>query len=332
MTEPIMKCLPVLILAASLTFLAAPEPARALDNLEGVELDLSAGYRVDQLDWNIAGNIGGTSPNILSELTWDDLESYQITARGRAVIGNHRFPLGGVIRGSISYGDIYSGSNQDSDYYGDNRTSEFSRSSNSADQGNVWDATLGGGVVFFMADRKFALTPLLGGSYHRQNLRIHDGYQTVSDLSQAPSLPPGTTVPPVGPIAGLDSTYETEWRSGWLGLDLDYLPTPVLRFHGTVEFHAGNYEATADWNLRDDLQHPDSFKHTSDNAYGVVTNLGLRAGGERLQMTMDLYYQKWRAEDGVDRTYFSDGGIGITRLNEVNWEATSLNAGLLLRF
>jgi len=332
MPRPIIKHLPLLLLAVSFVLLAAPERVRARDNPAGFDFDLSAGYRVDQLDWNIAGNTAGTNPNILSELTWDDLESYQITARGRAVMANPRLPVGGVIRGSFSYGDLFSGSNQDSDYFGDNRTREFSRSSNNADDGTVWDASLGGGVVFFMAGGKFSLTPLLGGSYHKQNLSMNDGYQTVSDLSQAPPLPPGITLPPIGPIAGLDSTYETEWRSGWLGLDLDYLPTPVFSVHGTVEVHGGNYEATGNWNLRSDLQHPNSFKHTSDNAYGLVTNLGLRAGGPQLQLTVDFYYQKWQADDGVDRTYFSDGTYGITKLNEVNWEATSINAGLSVRF
>ncbi len=310
----------------------SPGQAQARDVLERFNFDLSAGYRVDQIDWNIAGNIGGTSPNILSELTWDDLESYQVTARGQVLLGNQRSPFGGTIRGSLSYGDIYAGGNQDSDYFGDNRTREFSRSNNNADKGDVWDGSLGGGVVFFMAGRKFALTPLLGVSYHKQNLSIYEGYQTVSDPSQAPPLHPGITLPPVGPIAGLDSTYEARWWSGWFGLDLNYQPIPAFSVHGSVETHGGSYEATGNWNLRDDLQHPDSFKHTSDNAFGVVTNLGLRAGGPRLQLTLDFYYQKWQVDDGEDRTYFSDGTVGITKLNEVNWEATSLNAGLTYSF
>jgi len=327
MPKPILKHLP-LLLTTSLIFLAVPVGAHAQDSLTGIDLDLSAGYRVDQLDWNIAGNIAGTNPNILSELTWDNLESYQVTARGKAVMANHRHPIGGVVRGGISYGDIFSGENQDSDYFGDNRTAEFSRSNNNADDGEVWDVNLGGGIAFFMAGGKFSLTPLLGGSYHKQSLSISDGFQTLSDPGPHPEI----TLPPIGPIEGLDSSYEAEWRSGWLGLDLDYLPQPGLSLHGSLELHGGSYEATGNWNLRDDLRHPVSFKHTSSSAHGVVTNLGLRAGGERLQMNLDFYYQKWGVDDGEDRTYFSDGSVGITRLNEVNWEATSINAGITVCF
>ena len=310
----------------------SPATVLAREGVAGMDLDLSAGYRVDQLDWNIAGNIAGTSPNILSELTWEDLESYQVTARGRLVLASPHRPVSVVLRSYISYGDIYAGRNQDSDYFGDNRTREFSRSNNQADAGSLWDSSLGGGMVFFLAGRKLSLTPLLGFSYHAQNLTIQDGYQTLSDPSQAPPLHPGITLPPIGPIAGLDSRYETEWRSGWLGLDLRYQPLPVFSLQGTVEIHGGQFRASGDWNLRDDLRHPDSFKQNSDDASGLLANLGLRVGGPRLQLSADLTYQEWRADDGESWTYFSDGTVGLTRLNEVNWRVFSVNAGLTLSF
>ena len=44
------------------------------------QLSLSAGYRVDALDWNIAADFFGTTPNILSELTWDDLQIFEVGA------------------------------------------------------------------------------------------------------------------------------------------------------------------------------------------------------------------------------------------------------------
>ena len=39
------------------------------------EFIMTGGYRKDNLDWNIAGDTTGNHPNILSELTWDDVES-----------------------------------------------------------------------------------------------------------------------------------------------------------------------------------------------------------------------------------------------------------------
>ncbi|MGD8383733.1 MAG: hypothetical protein PVJ11_16445, partial [Syntrophobacterales bacterium] len=52
-----------------------------------VEIGLSAGYREDEFDWNIAGNSSGNNPNILSELTWEDLQIFQVGVRAKTVIG-----------------------------------------------------------------------------------------------------------------------------------------------------------------------------------------------------------------------------------------------------
>ncbi len=245
------------------------------------------------------------------------------------VMINDRIPFGGAVKIGGSYGEIYSGTNQDSDYNGDSRTWEFSRSNNHADAGEVWDGSLGGGMVFFNRAKTFSLTPMVGFSLHQQNLKIQEGHQTLSDSAAAPS---GVEVPAVGPIAGLNSSYEAKWRSGWLGLDLDFIPSPNFDMHGAVAVHSGTYAADADWNLRSDLEHPRSFSQSADNARGIVANIGMRAGVNNLLLTLDFNYQKWQAKDGEDRTYFSDGTVGLTKLNEVNWESSSVNAGMTVRF
>ncbi|MCK4839370.1 MAG: hypothetical protein KAS94_11260 [Desulfobulbaceae bacterium] len=320
----------VLPLATSF-MLIAPISALAADRLDRLDLELNVGSRVDQLDWNIAGNIYGDNPNIISELTWEDLEITEITTKGRIIMFNNHAPFGGTVRGSISYGEIQAGTNQDSDFGLDDRTDEFSRSNNQADEGEVWDLTLGGGLVFKTPNRKLIISPLIGGSYHSQDLTIHDGYQTVS-LDNPFSSDPADNPPPVGPIAGLASTYDAEWRSGWVGVDLEFQPSPSFELHGSLELHSAEFEAVANWNLRSDFNHPKSFKHHSTEAAGVVAGFGTKFGTSKLLLNLDLHYQKWRAEDGIDKTYFSDGSIGITRVNEVNWESFSLSAGLTIRF
>ena len=90
--------------------------------MEG-DLELVGGYRLDDLDWSIAGNLNGTNPNIVSELTWSDLESYQLKLGGKGTIDRVFY-----LRGSAAFGWVLSGDVQDSDYNGDDRTQEFSRS------------------------------------------------------------------------------------------------------------------------------------------------------------------------------------------------------------
>ena len=107
------------------------------------EFVFTGGYRSDDLDFNIAGDINGNNPNIISELTWEDLESYQVKFQGSLV-----WPGIIALKGSANYGWIFNGKNQDSDYGGDNRTFEYSRSNNNTDDNNVWDASLAVGYPF----------------------------------------------------------------------------------------------------------------------------------------------------------------------------------------
>ncbi|MBI5492232.1 MAG: TonB-dependent receptor [Deltaproteobacteria bacterium] len=272
---------------------------------DGYNLTLSTGLRSDEFDWNIAGDSSGANPNVLSELSWRELDIYEI--RGKLAVETNRV----YIRGSLAYGLIYNGVNQDSDYNGDNRTLEFSRSNNRADDGSVWDISGGVGYVFRLTPSSRAaldVIPLAGFSYHRQNLTITDGFQTI---------------PATGPFGGLNSTYEARWTGPWAGVDLIYR-FDRLTLSGTFEYHVASYLAEADWNLRTDFAHPKSFEHTA-NGTGVVVSLGGDyAISKEWAVGGSFDYQDWRAEDGTDRTFFSDGSIAETKLNEVNWTSEAL--------
>ena len=273
-------------------------------------------YRIDALDWNIAGNKNGTHPNILSELTWEDLNIYELSLGFSSLVKHTVY-----FKAYMNYGRIFSGENQDSDYDSDNRQDEWSRSNNSADDGSTIDVSLGAGVVLPIVRDTFTLMPMVGFSYHRQDLAMTDGYQTI---------------PPAGPFPDLDSTYEAEWRGPWVGLDL-HLETDtgwkalqgVYLFAG-FEYHWAIYDAKADWNLRDDFEHPVSFEHEADGS-GVRIAAGLGASlTERWSLEVGCSQQEWLAEDGTDRVFFSDGTYGETRLNEVNWESRAV--GLMIRY
>ena len=291
------------------------------------DLGFTGAKRIDQFDWNIASSMGGTSPNILSELTWTDLEIYEVGVNGRLLIIRDKALFGGVVKGNATYGEIQSGENQDSDYEFNNRTGEWSRSNNRADHGETWDTQLSGGMIFRSRNRMFSVSPQLGYSLHIQHLAIHDGYQTLSGVN-----PFGANPPPVGPITGLDSKYDAEWLTGFFGLDLEFKPSSNFELYGGIEFHSGRYYAEADWNLRTDFRHPVSFTHKSEEAYGVVTNAGLRFGHENILFHLEIRYRNFTAENGVDRTYFNNGTIGVTRVNEVNWESASVGGGVTFRF
>lgn len=277
---------------------------------------LHSGYRQDNLDWNIAAP--GGSPNILSELQWKDLDIVRL--KGDFSLTS---PAGWRLQGLLGYGWILEGDNQDSDYLGDNRTLEFSRSNNQADRGYVFDAALGIGYRFgFGGDTRhplFSVTPLAGYSYHEQSLRAHNFHQTVSDFGFP--LSSGTR------SDHLDSRYETQWHGPWLGLGLQTSILDRIDLFGEIAHHWASYHAQADWNLREDFMHPRSFVHNADGT-GVTALAGARyrsAKGWALEVTAD--YQRWRADPGKDKVFFSNGVSAGTRLNEVNWTSLGLGIG-----
>lgn len=313
------SAIPAVFLA--MTFLV-PANSLARDRVASFDLEIEGAQRTDQFDWNIAGNTSGTDPNILSELTWTDLEINEVSIKGKLVMINNKVSFGGVLKASSRYGEIQSGENQDSDYGLDDRTSEWSRSNNRADWGEVWDTNIGFGLLFMSKGKMFSITPLIGYSYRLQSLKIHDGYQTIY-------LPDPSKV---GPITGLNSTYDAEWQTGWVGLELEFKPSPHFEIYGSVEYHEGQYEAEADWNLRTDLDHPISFTHESDEASGVASNIGIRIGWRNILLNAELRFREFKAEDGTAKTYLATGTKDETLVNEVNWESTSVGGGLTVRF
>jgi len=284
-----------------------------------IEFIATGGYRVDDLDWNIAGDINGNNPNILSELTWDDIEIYQLKLEGRLI-----WPNIIAFRGALTYGWIFDGENQDSDYFGDNRTLEFSQSNNSTDDDDVWDVSLAVGYPARIGKTVIGtITPLAGYSHHEQQLNLTDGYQSIPDL---------------GPFPGLDSSYDTEWKGPWLGIDLHFKAAEIKSFahrfetYLTYEYHWADFDAEGNWNLRDDLDHPKSFKQDTDGD-GYVIRAGFNFTlTQHWALNFNYDYQDWTMDDGTSKVFFADGTNVKTRLNEVNWTSHAWMAGLSFRF
>lgn len=277
-----------------------------------VDVYLESGYRHDDIVWNKAHPSG--TPNILSELTWSDLEIAIFEVGTRMTVFNDW-----VVEGKVAYGQIVAGNNQDSDYFGNNRTFEFSRSNNNADSGSTLDLSLGFGYQFDIGRLPWLqLTPKVGFSYHAQNLDITDGYQTI---------------PAFGSFSGLDSSYDTNWYGAWAGLETKFNFTKRLDLSTSIEYHAIKYEANANWNLRGDLQHPESFRH---KAYGdgIIASAKTRyAITPEWKLNLSADYQTWKADkDGRDHMFFANGAEAEMKLNEVRWDSYGFNFGVEYEF
>ena len=228
-----------------------------------------------------------------------------------------------VLDGSGSYADIYEGDNQDSDYFGNDRTLEFSRSNNKSDDGESLGWSAGGGLrlplgaePMFLGADDASLTVLGGYAHNELNLIVTDGFQTI---------------PATGSFAGLHSNYWAEWEGPWAGIELKGSMNRLLgafRF----EYHWADYYGSANWNLRTNFQHPKSFEQEADGR-GLVFNLST---SYKLTENFSLDFQSdimdWKATDGIDRVFLSSGAISETRYNEVHWESLSFMLGSSYRF
>ena len=96
----------------------------------------STGYRMDNLDWNIAGDQNGQNPNIISELEFDDIEIDQRGLEANLLVNQV------YSRGSIHFGNIKDGECTDSDYDEDNRKGLWSRSKSEINNDDVFDMRL----------------------------------------------------------------------------------------------------------------------------------------------------------------------------------------------
>ena len=294
------------------------------------QVGVDLGFRTDDLSWSIPGEFTGKDgnfyqPNIVSELTWKNITSNYLN--GHAAFRDGQF----FVRGDIGYGIINSGDNQDSDYRGNNRTEEFSRSNNKSNGDHLSDAKIGFGLNFgLMPDEvmgpRLQLTPLAGLSSHVQSLRMTNLVQTVSELQFAPSDIQG--LPALGSHPGLNSSYEARWNGPWIGIDALYRVDQQISLHAEYEHHKADYSARANWNLRSDLAHPKSFAHNATGD-GDVLHLGIEMTlADRMTISFSVTAQEWKTGRGTDRFYFADGFSDAVPLNEVIWRTQSYLFGL----
>jgi len=301
-------------------------------DIEASGLNMGIGYRSDQFDWNISGDVEGGNPNILSELSWDDIDIYQLQVAIWLKLGELPFlKRNSLVLANISFGKIMSGNVRDSDYATDDRNNEWSRSINDANEGLTFDLSGAFGPIFKLNNViGVSITPLVGYGFNMQALTMTNGNQDISepDLSPAKTSDP----PDIGSFPDLDSSYTAYWYGPWLGVNIDYQGSDQFSMTVGVEYHWVEYFAQADWNLRSDFAHPVSFEHESTGT-GLVWNIQSQyMFNDQWSWLFSGKIQNWETESGSDRTFFAVGTVGLSRLNEVNWSSYALTTGVQYRF
>jgi hypothetical protein len=314
---------------------------------------IAGGYRMDKLNYNIASDATGTkTPNIASELKWDKLQIYQyrvgttipvFTIQEKQTISYKPYYIDTIklykqnlyFDVSGSKGNINSGENQVSDYDGDNRTMEFSRSNNDGGSGSVKDysASLNYEVAVKYFDWISSITPMIGYSQYEQNLRITNGMQTLTDSSSSSnSSINGSTPPAVGKFDDLNSSYSSKWKGPFIGIGVKTSYNNTHSFAFTYQYHKSNYSAEGNWNLRDDLKHPKSFSQSSTgNGRDLDLEYGYRIF-ENVTFNLNLNYKVYSANGGTIKFNNTNNTTTTQKLNQVEWQSIATMAGFKFNF
>jgi Protochlamydia outer membrane protein len=267
-------------------------------------------YREDRLSWDFAGP--ADTPNVLSELKWNDVRINQVTFATHLTTCNHLY-----FRGYADYGRIFHGKNRDSDYDENDRQEEFSRALSEAGRGEVFDLSAGVGYQWSWCCERIRLAPLVGLSWQEQHLRLYDGEQVIPFSEK---------------IEDLHSSYKTRWWGPWVGVDFLGQVNCNFSLFASFEYHWVPYQGKGHWNLRDDII--SDFKHES-NGRGWVTQGGVNYNiCGSWSITLLASYQDWCAKNGTHRIKVLNDELEVVtlkaRLNDVNW--SSFQASFLVTY
>lgn len=278
---------------------------------------MATGWRKDEIDWNIAGNLDGEAPSVLAEYKWPEVNTWVSSVEAGVVLAD-KF----VVDTAFAYGQTQDGFNEVAEYDGENRTRMATLTETQSDEGYSYDGSVGLGLLVDLKRNKnfksfdsFYMKMLGGYSYHTQYLSMTDGNETFNAYEAAD-----------GAYDGLDSTYEMRWQGPWMGLELRGTEDKLSSM-ARLKYHYFDYYGEGDLNLQPDFQHPKSFDHNAQGT-GLSVDLGV---GYRLTPSWDVNLvwsmKDWQIQNGTDRLYLNDGSVLDTRLNEVNLLSQSLMLG-----
>lgn len=355
------KYIPLFIFALTIILadIAAAQSSRAQKEFQPfltrgkTTWSVSGGFRVNTLDWNIASDITGTAtPNVLSELTWRDL--ILLEAEGEV---RHEEPIdvsflkGGLhLEGKANVGIPIDGEVQDSDYNGDNRTQEFSRSISDADGGYAVGAAVAVGYKIYLtgdptkrardilkskkprtakgrarrtrafreamdnATPAITVTPLIGYSVDQQKYVATNVDQVIPNTGPLP-------------VEDFDSHYQANWYGGFIGVEGEVKGKKnMVRLRG--EYHDLNYYGEGFWRGRAAFRQDPSFVHEAEGDGYLLNAEYAYALGEDYALTVDATYKKRQTDPGTDETFFVNNTNTTIRLNEVNDESYGMHVGV----
>lgn len=270
---------------------------------DALSLDVGTGVRSFDFRWSIAGE--GGVPNILSELEWKRMRSYD------GYVDFQADCLGVLVQATGTLGTIYSGQVVDTDYDKNGRKDPWSLFIGNANHGFVLDGEISLGWREYLAPGLVGLVKA-GGCFMKQHLSLLDG-----ELLIGYSGPRATS--------GVDSRYTARWLGTKLGAEVTGL------FFGLqtdiyYDYYYLDYKASGYWNQRDEFA--GNFIHEGTGGFGHKGGICIRCDyfspvvfGVKSEAAI------YKLTSGTDRTPVEEAGevfVYEAKLNEARFRTYSV--------
>lgn len=260
----------------------------------------------NNIQYSISGNIDGTSPNILSDLSWKNVNS--AVYGGEITAGINHFS----IEGRYSYGTTYGGDVSDIDYAEDNRNGVFSEQYLSSNIGTIKE------IRIFPAYHFFRRSHI--------SLLAYPAFQVTKQLLY---LVNKVTKDHQDYIDDLQSSYQYNSRVVGAGLKMF---AGWDKFSLVTRVNAGKlfYEASGNWNLRRDLEHPVSYSHKARGksiAFEIENRYHLT---KSIICFFEYSFLSQKSRKGVDKLFRQDKEPYETLLNETARSQYAFQVGIIL--
>lgn len=269
------------------------------------------GYRQDSIVWKM-DDLERVNPNCDSNLHFKDLEIIVLGAKFKGLLGCSLYT-----RASFDYGWIFDGSLREElslqhrhesahfDHNGLLTEGRYNRAVvHNKEKGNsyVWDLNLAVGIPFQCLCDGFQIAPMVGFSYDRQQIKIHNKERMFANHHR--HLPQIISDARIKDCTKGTNTYRASWWGPWIGFDFSYAVNCWSLF-GEFEFHFGRAERNRNSSVG--VQYFDVYKRTK-NFWGTTTRLGANYElCDNWYLEAAVSYSHWVSNVHRDSLYFSSG-------------------------
>ena len=231
-------------------------------------------------------------------------------------------------------------------------------------KGHVYDAVLALGYQFKMCDDSFAISPVIGYSWHGQHYRVGKRdrdctctetttdcttFDTTTLFTDTTFVTTSTTPDFTTCTTDFSTTcsdhhkgrkFHARWYGPFIGVDFDYRFACDWSLYAAYEYHWARYRAGAS----DDFRRPyfrEGFHHRARRAYGHVFDLGIKWDFcDCWTVGISGHWQWFRAKSGKDNIRLLDESFGSVDevcllqipLKDVTWRSATISLDLGVMF